>query len=542
MTESVEGDPDAPPPPEEPPAAPAKAAKPRRRPRRRRAKRKRPTTAWQRRLRRIEKRARQVLAFGRRTFTAIERSHYRRFLISFIAGLVVLGAMRVPAINRSMFGEPDRLMMETAFKMRADLVTGGDPALLIDIDDQTISDIRQTGGAVRAPSATAPRGVLADTLEYIRTAPPGVGAQAVIVDIDLATPTPGDEANAAKLHEVLAAWARTPSAPPLMLARQSFPDSLMGGDGNHLVLPASDYDDVVDPAPNIFWANVKMMADQNSIVREFLPYECVQGPHGPFILYSASLLAYGFLQGDLMPSDAPVNHWIKDSKTDCANPNHTPILHGELINYHLSLGKGENGKVWPELPPSWKGFKRCGSATDKAVFRRISAGDVAAAGPDASHELICQRLVVIGGTNAAASDFEQTPLNEMAGPVIMINAVRGLELSGGGLRRVPTWLQLTALLLVSAMITMGFWITRVIRENYLALKSRHQQKSFWVRIRLLPFNPVVLNWAFAFAAHWVGIGLLLLALDRGYWGYLSAPAFASAAVGAMQEFADDDDS
>jgi len=107
---------------------------------------------------------------------------------------------------------------------------------------------------------------------------------------------------------------------------------------------------------------------------------------------------------------------------------------------------------------------------------------------------------------------------------------------------VPTWLQLTALLLVSAMITMGFWITRVIRENYLALKSRHQQKSFWVRIRLLPFNPVVLNWAFAFAAHWVGIGLLLLALDRGYWGYLSAPAFASAAVGAMQEFADDDDS
>ena len=165
---------------------------------------------------------------------------------------------------------------------------------------------------------------------------------------------------------------------------------------------------------------------------------------------------------------------------------------------------------------------------------------MAAAGPDASHDLLCGRLLIIGGTNAVASDFQQTPLNEMAGPMVIANSVRRLQLSHGGLKRVPLLLQLSVLLAVSAAITGGFSITRRIREHYLTLKSQSRGRPLMARLRLIPFNPVVLNWAFAFAAHWTGIGLLLISLDQGYWGYLSAPAFASAAVGAMQEFADDE--
>jgi CHASE2 domain-containing sensor protein len=484
---------------------------------------------------------RQTLVSIHRTVTAVERSHYRRFILSFIAGLVVLGAMRIPWVNESAFGEPDRQMMEMAFKIRADLIHGGDPALLVDIDDDTIASVRDTTGPPRAPAATAPRMILANVLEYIRTSPAQQAPQVVVMDVDLATPTPGDEAGAVKLHQVLADWAKTPSAPPLILARQSFPASLMGGQPGALILPATDFDDVVTPAPNIYWGNVKMMADQNSVVREFLPYECVVGPDGKTSpLYSASLLAYGFLQQGRIPQDAPVRQWMERAEPDCRGGTHVPILHGELINYHLSLGKGENARVWPELLPTWKGFSTCGPGTDTAIFRRLSAADIAAAGPDADHGIICQRMVVIGGTNAAASDFEQTPLNEMAGPVIIVNSARGLELSNGGLKRVPLFVQLTVLFVVSAMITTGFWITRKIRENYLHLKSRHEKQTLAVRLRLLPFNPVVLNFVFAFAAHWFGVGLLLLSLNLGYWGYLSASAFASAAVGAMQEFADDE--
>ena len=475
----------------------------------------------------------------RRLVLTIERGHYRRFLVSCLAGILVLGMMRVPMINRSMFGEPDRQMMETAFKMRADLLQGADPALFIDIDDQTIA-AAMPPGPHRVPLATAPRGVIADVLDYLRSAPPGRGAAVVVLDTDLATPTPGDDAGAAKLHKVLADWARTPSAPELLIARQSFPEATFGGSGNKLILPTSDYDRIVDPAPNIMWAIVKMMADQNGVVREFLPYECVIGPSGPQVLYSAALLAYGFLQNGKIPRGARVRRYMTGAEKDCANPHRHVDLHGELVNYHLSLGKGENDRVWPTLSPSWQGFRQCGAGSDPAEFRRISAGDVAAAGPDASHDLICGRLVVIGGTNLAANDFEQTPLNEMNGSVIIVNAVRGLELSGGGLRRVPMWLQLAVLLVVSAGITAGFAITRRIREHYLNLRTRHKGRPWHVRLRLMPFNPVVLNFVFAFIAHWVGIGLLLISLDRGYWGYLSASAFASAAVGAMQEVADDE--
>lgn len=476
----------------------------------------------------------------RRLALAIEQGHYRRFVISFIAGLLVLGLMRVPMINRSMFGEPDRQMMETAFKMRADLLHGGDPGLFIDIDDQTIASLLPTGPARRAPMATAPRGIIADALEYVREAPQGKGAAAVVLDTDLATPTPGDEAGAAKLHKVLAAWAQTPSAPELMIVRQSFPEATFDSNGDKLILPTTNYDDVVTPAPNIMWASGEMLADQNGVMREFRPYICVVGPTGPTVLYSATLLSYGFLQNGHIPHDAAVRPLITGAEKDCANPRRHANLHGELVNYHLSLGKGENERVWPDLSPDWKGFARCGSGADRAVFRRVSASDVAAAGPDASHELVCGRLVIIGGTNIAANDFEQTPLNEMSGSVIIINAVRGLELSGGGLRRVPLWLQLLVLLVVSAGITAGFALTRRVREHYAHLKSRHRGHPWHVRLRLMPFNPVVLNFVFAFAAHWVGIGLLLISLDRGYWGYLSASAFASAAVGAMQEVADDE--
>lgn len=465
----------------------------------------------------------------------------RRFIVSFLAGLVVLGAMRIPAVNRSMFGQPDREMMQSAFKMRADLIRKGDPAMLIDVDDQTISSVGSAAGPPRAPSATAPRGVIADTLDYIRTAPDGKGAQAVVVDVDFATPTPGDEAGAAKLHKVLDDWSRTPSAPPLILARQAFPDSVLGGDGSSIVLPVTDYDDVVTPAPNIFWSQVKMMADQDGVVREFLPYECVKNPGGPPVLYSAVLLAYGFLQKGVIPPGSPAKRWLDKAKNDCSKPQAEAAAHGELINYHLSLGKGENSRVWPDLPADWKGFANCGPGADHAVFRRISAADVVAAGQNASHDLLCGRLVIVGGTNAVAADFEQTPLNEMAGPMIIANSVRGLELSDGGLKRVPLWIQLTTLLVVSSTITYGFLVTGRIRENWLHLKDRHRGRHFLIRLRLLPFNPVVLNWTFAFAAHWTGIGLLLISLDYGYWGYLSAPAFASAAVGAMQEFADDEE-
>lgn len=485
----------------------------------------------------------------RRLFVRISRSHWRRFIVSSIVGLIVLFAMRLPQVDRSMLGQPDREMMETAFKIRADLGGGtADPALFIDIDDRSIANTllppAAPGQMPPAPAATTPRMILADVLEYIRSAPPNEAAKAVIVDLDVATPTPGDEAGVARLREVLYAWARTPGAPALIIGRQAFPDQVYGEEGDGLILPASPVDDIVDPAPNIFWGEIKVMSDQNGVMREFLPYECVRTPQGVKPLYSVALLAYGFLEKGNIPKDAPVQKWMAEAPAVCAQKNPLPPDHGELINFHLTLQRGDDERIWPNMKSTWPGFAICGQNTDHALFRRLSAADVAAAasaGAGASHAVLCSRLVLIGGTNIVSTDFQQTPLDDMSGTVILANATRGLQLSDGGLRRVPWWVQISTLLLVSLGITAGFTLTRRIRDHYLDLKLKHAGANFWNKVRLTPFNPVVLNWAFAFAAHWVGIGLLIYAMEMGYWGYLSAPAFAAAAVGAMQEFADDDE-
>lgn len=474
----------------------------------------------------------------------IERSTWRRFIISFVVGLLVLAAMRVPLVDRSILGQLDREMMQMAFKMRADLISGdADPVFFIDVDDTTVAqNVATTANVWPSPPATTSRAVVADVLDYIRTAPQGQQPKVVIVDVDLATPTPGEEVAVARLRDVLAAWAQMKqAAPPLLLARESFPKSVLGGEGNQLVLPTTPYDDIVsDPDANIYWVQVKMLADQNGVVREFLPYECVEDAQGR-PLYSAALLAFGFIEPPQVRDNAAVKHWISDGVAACGAVAPPMLHHGELINFHLSLQRGARDRVWPDLPDTWPGFRVCGPASDRTIVRQISARDVAAAGVDASHDLVCQRIVILGGTNSVASDFQQTPLDDMAGPMVLANAVRGLQLSRGGLQRVPLWLQLATLFIVSLGITGGFWITRRIRDYYLNLKGRHRGSPLIVKLSLLPVNPVVLNWIFAMAAHWTGVWLLLVSLDHGFWGYLSAPAFAAAATGAMQEFADDDE-
>ena len=148
--------------------------------------------------------------------------------------------------------------------------------------------------------------------------------------------------------------------------------------------------------------------------------------------------------------------------------------------------------------------------------------------------------MVIGGTNIIAQDFRYTPVYQMAGAMILTNVARGLELSNGGLKRVPLVLQILIILLASIGIWLGFRGAHAVREHYRRLREHHRQRHWLVRLRILPLNPIILHWVFAIAAHATGVALLMWALDRGYWGYLSAPAFAAAGAGAIQEVMDDE--
>jgi CHASE2 domain-containing sensor protein len=469
---------------------------------------------------------------------ALLRGERRRAGISFTVGLIVLMLIQIPAVEQSFVGAPDREMIQSAFELRSDLVGGtAAPALFLDIDDRTLSKLSPAPFA--PPLETAPRGAIADILDFIRTAPPAQAPRVVVLDVDIAQPSSDGPTGVSRLQSALASWAKSSSTPSLIIARQAFPASLFGQTSDVPILPDSPYDSVVQSAPNIFWSTPKVVGDQGGVVREFTPFECVQTRAGIQPLYSAALLAYQFVERNPnVLARAPARHWIDDAVAHCRAEPGGSLGHGERIDFHISLDLGFNGRVWPNLSPLWPGFKTC-DASDRAIFRRLSVIDIVdalRAGGDVSHDLLCQRVVLIGGTNASAGDFVQTPLNEMNGTVVLANAIRGLELTHGGLRPIPLPFQVVLLMLVVLAFSFSAMATEQAKHRHRALRNSPHRNKFGHQLAIISLNPLVLNGMIAVFAHVVGIGLLLVSLNFGLWGFLSAPAFAVAITETIQEF------
>ena len=277
------------------------------------------------------------------------------------------------------------------------------------------------------------------------------------------------------------------------------------------------------------------------MVREFVPYECVLTSTGMKPLYSAALLAYEFTERDAanVLAHASSSHWMQDGAGHCQSQPYIPLTHGERIDYHISLDTGSADRVWPNLAAGWPGFKVC--APDSAIFRRLFPLDIVnalSAGGDVSRGLLCQHIVIIGGTNAIGGDFVQTPLNEMNGSGVLANAVRGLQLTHGGMRPIPIILQVLLLMLASLAMSASALATEHGRHRYRwPGRSPHKDK-IGLRLGIILLNPVILNGINALAAHGVGIVLLMISLNFGLWGFLSAPVFAAAITETVQEFAD----
>jgi CHASE2 domain-containing sensor protein len=456
-------------------------------------------------------------------------------------------ALRIPSIEQSFLGQPDREMLKTAFRLRSDVFTGlGSPVLLVDIDNASIAPDATKGQTPgREPPAAVSRELLARIIEYILSAPAEHAPRVVVLDADVASAGIAVDPGTVHLHRALAAWAANPRAPQLVISRETFPVEVLDAQANPLppgveALPASAYDDVVAPARNIRWGTSRMLADQDGVVREILPYQCVAAGGRIAPLYSVAIEAYRAVNPGGVGGRSNTAHWIRQATRACAAKAINAVTHGEPIDYHLALTHADVLKPLKAatLPPDWPGYRVCGSDGESAVFRRVSASLVADAGNAGRGNLLCQRLVLIGGTNDVAADFHQTPLNDMAGPMVIANALRGLEISHGGLRTVPLVLQMLLFAVVSLAITTGFSLSRHARRHY---RNRRAASQDWgVRMLLLPLNPVLLNWVAGFIAHYFGVAVLVITLNIGFSGFLSGPAFMSAMAEAVQDFTEED--
>ncbi len=480
----------------------------------------------------------------RRRFTLAQLlAERRRAVLSFLVGLIVLLLIQIPAVEQSFIGAPDRVMMETAFRLRADTVGGtADPILFLDIDDRTLSQLSPAPGTFAAPLTTTPRSLVAVLLNFMRKAPATSAPRVVLVDVDVSEPGPDGAEGVARLKSVLTDWAATKSAPQLLIERDVFPAAQLGMDGPATVLPDTPYDAVLQSAPNIHWATFQALSDLNGVMREVLPYQCVLTRSGTTPLYSAALLAYQYAERDpKVFARAPVRRWFDDAAVHCQSQPYAPLKHGERIDYHFSLELNSNDRVWPNLSPAWPGFRRCGTS-DSKIFRRVSAIDVVSAlnaGGDVSGDLLCQRIVIIGGTNTGSADFVQTPLNEMNGSALIANSIRGLELTHGGLRPFPLVFQVLGLGVVSLLISAAALASSRARRRYRSLRRSPHKERLSRRAGIILLNPIVLNAIIAAGAHCLGVALLYVSLNFGLWGFLSAPAFAVATTETVLEFADE---
>lgn len=459
----------------------------------------------------------------------------RRTLITFVAGLAVIGLMRIPVVEQSLLGEPDRAMLDTAFKLRADIYSGAaDPVIFLDIDDRTLTGEPSERNIQKGPPpSVTPRNILVRLLDYVRSAPHGQRPAAVLMDVDIATPAPGEEEATRQLGESLAAWSRDPGQPTLVIAREAYPAEAVGVPGRNKVLPASPFDGTVENAPNIFWGSVKTLSDKEGRVRWFVPFECVTTPHGQQVLYSSAVLTYGALNRGLPPT-SEVAKWMEEAPHYCREHAVDPFFEGGMINYHIALDREGTVDHWPDLPKDYRIKGACGDG-DRSMFRRISAADIIAAGPEASASLLCGHLVVIGGTNTAASDFRTTPIGDVSGSVILVNAIRGMQLTGGGLHQLSLPFQIVVVLLVSVIYSSLFAATEHLRERVHASGVRHKT-TVLARVQQMIANPALLNAMIAVMIHGLGLLGLMLSLRYGLFGFLSAPAIAAGFVETVQEF------
>ena len=277
-----------------------------------------------------------------------------------------------------------------------------------------------------------------------------------------------------------------------------------------------------------------MLTDLTRVVREIPVPDCVDTSTGARPLLSDALLMYRAAAGGSLPADAPVARLFVNS---CAHGAAAPETHerGELINFHFTFPPGTPLQNYGREPADWPGYKACGKDDGGDVIQVVSAAVVEDAWADADPGILCKRLVLIGGTNELGGDFQNTPIGQMAGVMILGNAIRGLQGTGGGLHAVPILIQFGVVGIVSALMWAIFHLTSNLRDHYIAIRARDDGKNINARIIGVLLNPFAIRWVLNYATFFVGIFAMVTAIDRGYWGYVSAPAFTAYFAGLLQQ-------
>ncbi len=319
----------------------------------------------------------------------------------------------------------------------------GPPFVFIDIDERTH---REWGEPHRVP-----RLPLADMIQQASAA----NAAAILVDIDLSgARTPADVPLERALEQV-------GNGPVHVLLARTFRLPLGAGKSNSLEERASFLDPLAASAPFVSFASTLFGREDDWMIRRYRSFEptCTAGV--PNVIPAMHLVAAAIL---LEPAEGQdrVTELLKGQLPVCdgsmrAAPPRASATFGDVevtvpsdrmsrrILYGAMLSSPAGGFRAPDI--RFRGAQ-------VPLFTRVSAGALFGASR-IDPAMLEGRIVMIGASHADSRDVHRTPVGDLPGAVVLMNATYSL-MRFGGLRVPPGWLFLAAQVIVIAALSFLF--------------------------------------------------------------------------------------
>jgi hypothetical protein len=452
-------------------------------------------------------------------------------MLSFLLALAIWGVMRSEVGQQSFLSAADQSSLDWAFQLRdKQPLKNLGPTVILDIDDAAWSEaIEQHAAAL----AYTPREDIANALELARGGAGGPQPAAVILDVDLSWRTP-DEAAERRIDAILRDWAADPDAPLLILIRE----------------PAGGRDTPVDPArfrePSraeifaattprapVVAATARATIDSDGRPEVFSLYSCVVEPSGIRAMASPVLYAAAARRA---PSAAAAVASVQAALGDA-----TRHCRGERASPAIAIDLFDRGVIRSTLRTSFINYNTSvpldAAATGQVQIARdlllFPAGTAAARVIPSGAAL--PAVVVIGSSAALARDYFRTPLGEMSGAAIMVNALRGFE-SAGAMRGLPAALEIPLIGVSVIAIVAFFMLARRVRNDIIRHRSAHILNRVGRGFARFLLNPVSIEIFASVLVTFVGFAITFWALDHGYFASIAGPSFAAAFNEARQEF------
>lgn len=457
-------------------------------------------------------------------------SNITNAFLSFGLALVIWALMQSELGQKSFLSSADQSSLDWAFQLRdnqalPNLAT----TVILDIDDEVWTTAVEERGAALA---YAPRDAIARGLELARGGDGRARPAAVIVDIDLSWRTP-DEAAEQRIDALLADWAADPEAPLLILIREpsegsdtpANPSRFRAPERAHIYAAAT-------PAAPIVAATARATTDDTGRPEMFSLYSCVD--EGGSIHAVANPILFAAAARRAPSAAAAVEH------VNAALVDATAYCRGERKSARIALDLFDRGVVRSARRTSFINYNVSvpldAASTGVQVARNLLIFPVDTAATSVVPPGLDLPAVVILGSSAALSrDYFRTPLGEMSGSAVIVNALRGFE-AAGPMGNLPPALEIPLIGFSTVAIVIFFLISRSLRSRLPKNPHAHISSKIGRGLARFLLNPVSIEILASLLVTFVGFAITFWALDHGYFASIAGPSFAAAFNEARQEF------